>query len=123
MKRTFCPHRRPSGAAASSLAAVLFTLSFPLLAAVPPGGPERGAAALDAREQLRQQERERALQSQNAPQADTRLARPEVSLPGYPAHEKPCFTINQIALAGKSAGRFQWALGSAADARERCLGG
>lgn len=83
----------------------------------------RAASAIDAREQQRQQERERALQSQNNPQSDVRLARPELERTQYPADEPPCFTINRIALVGESAGRFQWALKAAADAKGRCLGG
>ncbi|MGP0825944.1 ShlB/FhaC/HecB family hemolysin secretion/activation protein [Serratia sp. CY50710] len=80
-------------------------------------------ASIDAREQQRQQERERALQQQNAPQADARLSRPDVVLPNYPIDERPCFIINRLALDGESADRFQWALGAAADAEGRCLGG
>ncbi|HEJ1071935.1 TPA: ShlB/FhaC/HecB family hemolysin secretion/activation protein [Serratia marcescens] len=82
-----------------------------------------GMASIDAREQQRQQERERALQQQNAPQADARLSRPDVVLPNYPIDERPCFIINRLALDGESADRFQWALGAAADAEGRCLGG
>lgn len=123
MKRTFVAHCRPSGTAVSALAGMLFTLALPVLAATPSDVSEQGAAALDAREQLRQQERERALREQNAPQADTRLARPDVALPDYPVHENPCFTINQIRLVGESADRFQWSLDAAADAKGRCLGG
>ncbi|AYZ33198.1 ShlB/FhaC/HecB family hemolysin secretion/activation protein [Serratia sp. FDAARGOS_506] len=81
-----------------------------------------GVASIDAREQQRQQERERALQQQNAPQADARLSRPDVVLPDYPTHERPCFIINRLTLVGDSADRFQWALGAAADAKGRCLG-
>ncbi|WP_253718465.1 ShlB/FhaC/HecB family hemolysin secretion/activation protein [Serratia marcescens] len=79
-------------------------------------------ASIDAREQQRQQERERALQQQNAPQADARLSRPEAVLPDYPVNESPCFTINRLTLVGEAAGRFQWALDAAADAKGRCLG-
>ncbi|MGQ6115109.1 POTRA domain-containing protein, partial [Serratia sp. IR-2025] len=79
-------------------------------------------ASIDAREQQRQQERERALQQQNAPQADARFSRPDVVLPDYPTDERPCFIINQLTLVGESADRFQWALDAAADAKGRCLG-
>ncbi|MEL5319890.1 hypothetical protein PTQ99_02075 [Serratia nevei] len=81
-----------------------------------------GMASIDAREQQRQQERERALQQQNAPQADARLSRPDVVLPDYSTNERPCFIINRLTLVGESADRFQWALNAAADARGRCLG-
>ncbi|HGM7840051.1 TPA: ShlB/FhaC/HecB family hemolysin secretion/activation protein [Serratia marcescens] len=84
--------------------------------------PERAASAIDAREQQRQQARERALQQQNAPQADARLSRPEAVLPDYPVNESPCFTINRFTLVGDAASRFQWALDAAADAKGRCLG-
>lgn len=83
----------------------------------------QGATAIDAREQQRQQERERALREQNNPQADARFTRPEMTLPGYPINEHPCFTISQLALVGESAERFQWALHAAVDAKGRCLGG
>jgi len=79
-------------------------------------------ASIDAREQQRQQERERALQNQNTPQADARLSRPDVALPDYPTDEHPCFIINRLTLIGESAERFQWALEAAADAKGRCLG-
>ncbi|MEL5513318.1 ShlB/FhaC/HecB family hemolysin secretion/activation protein [Serratia bockelmannii] len=92
------------------------------MAATPSDTPERATSAIDAREQQRQQARERALQQQNAPQADARLSRPEAVLPDYPVNESPCFTINQFTLVGEAAGRFQWALDAAADAKGRCLG-
>ena len=79
-----------------------------------------GVASIDAREQQRQQERERALQNQNAPQADARFSRPDVVLPDYPTDEHPCFVINRLTLIGESADRFQWALDAAADAKGRC---
>ncbi|BEM34838.1 hemolysin secretion/activation protein, ShlB/FhaC/HecB family [Serratia marcescens] len=84
--------------------------------------PERAVSAIDAREQQRQQERERALQQQNTPEADARLSRPEAVLPDYPVNESPCFTINRLTLVGVSAARFQWALDAASDAKGRCLG-
>ncbi|OKB64713.1 transporter [Serratia marcescens] len=105
-----------------SLSGLLLS-AVPLLSASAAGVSGEGAAAIDAREQLRQQERERALQSQNAPQADARLAGPELVLPDYPSHESPCFTINRLMLVGESADRFQWALAAANDAKGRCLGG
>ncbi|MGK0687810.1 ShlB/FhaC/HecB family hemolysin secretion/activation protein, partial [Serratia marcescens] len=92
------------------------------MAATPSDAPEQAASAIDVREQQRQQERERALQQQNAPQADARLSRPEAVLPDYPVNESPCFTINRLTLVGEAADRFQWALDAAADAKGRCLG-
>jgi len=123
MKKISCVYRRFSGAAVSALTGVLLTLSFPILAATPSEVSEQNATSLDTREQQRQQERERALRKQNTPQTDIRLARPDLTLPDYPANEHPCFTINQITLIGESADRFQWALDAAADAKGRCLGG
>lgn len=122
MKRTFLSHGPTSKALSHILAGVLFTGTFPGMAATPSDTPERATSAIDAREQQRQQARERALQQQNAPQADARLSRPEAVLPDYPVNESPCFTINQFTLVGEAAGRFQWALDAAADAKGRCLG-
>ncbi len=123
MKRIFFSHCRPSRRAAPVFAGFLLVGAFPILAAMPSDAPAQGAAALDAREQQRQQERERALLEQNTPQVDARLTRPVVALPDYPADESPCFTINRLTLVGESADRFQWALDAAADATGRCLGG
>ncbi|HIE0651321.1 TPA: ShlB/FhaC/HecB family hemolysin secretion/activation protein [Serratia marcescens] len=101
-------------------------LSGLLIGAVPlfsaSASDHEGVASIDAREQQRQQERERALQNQNAPQADARFSRPDVVLPDYPTDEHPCFVINRLTLIGESADRFQWALDAAADAKGRCLG-
>ncbi|MDX8000784.1 ShlB/FhaC/HecB family hemolysin secretion/activation protein [Xenorhabdus sp. Reich] len=84
---------------------------------------EQRAATLDAQEQLRQQERQHALQQQQTPDTDIRLTRPDVRLSDYPADEHPCFKINTLRLEGESAHRFQWALEAAGDAKGRCLGG
>ncbi|MFP1818303.1 ShlB/FhaC/HecB family hemolysin secretion/activation protein [Lonsdalea quercina] len=92
------------------------------MAADSPDAPMQGAAAIDAREQLRQQERTRALREQNTPQADVRLQMPDAALPGYPTEENPCFTLHHLALQGEASEQFQWALASAADANGRCLG-
>ncbi|MFI8416398.1 ShlB/FhaC/HecB family hemolysin secretion/activation protein [Serratia sp. NPDC078593] len=86
-----------------------------------PSLPEQ-AAAIDAQEQIRQQQRERALQQQNAPDKDIRLTRPSAALPDYPTDESPCFPINTLRLEGESAPRFQWALKAAEGAKGRCLG-
>lgn len=79
-------------------------------------------AELDAREQQRQQERERMLQQQNNPVVDTRIQQPDLSLPDYPQNEQPCFTISTIRLDGESAADFQWALKAVNDAKGQCLG-
>lgn len=123
MKKTFLSHSRPPKRVGRVFAGVIFAGAVPGIAATPSAPPERAASAIDALEQLRQQERERALQQQNAPQADARLSRPEAVLPDYPANESPCFAINRLTLVGEAADRFQWALDAAADAQGRCLGG
>ena len=96
--------------------------SAPLFAASVSDTTGQSAATIDAREQLRQQERERALREQNTPNSDVRLTRPDVALPDYPVDEKPCFIIHSLRLEGDSAARFQWALDAADDAKGRCLG-
>lgn len=111
MGKTFCAHcRLPSGLAASILATILLTLSFPVLAVTPANVSEQGAVALDIHEQLRQQERERALREQNAPEADTRLARPSRCLtiplmkpPVLPLTRYPLSANLQIVFSGHSA--------------------
>ena len=119
MKRIFYSHCCSSGTVASALAGILLILPLPGLAVNTPDD----VSALDAREQSRQQERERVLQNHYSPQPDTRLDRSRVSLPDYPAQETPCFTINKVILTGDSASQFQWALSAASDAEGRCLGG
>ncbi|WP_413739061.1 ShlB/FhaC/HecB family hemolysin secretion/activation protein [Sodalis sp. RH21] len=100
----------------------LFIIPAPLFAGPFSGGPVPSASAIDAQEQFRQQERQRALQKQNAPDSDVRLARPGIALTDYPVDEHPCFAINTLQLEGDSAGSFQWALEAASDAKGRCLG-
>lgn len=85
--------------------------------------PTPPAVSIDAREQLRQQERERVLQQQNMPQVNERLPRPAASPSDYPADESPCFVIDALRLTGDSSASFQWALDAAADVMGRCLGG
>jgi len=101
----------------------LFCFAFPLMAAPAAETSREQGQAIDAREQQRQQTRERVLQQQNAPQVNEHLPRPDSRLPGYPVNEQPCFTIHRIALTGEAASRFQWALDAASDATGRCLGG
>lgn len=87
-----------------------------------PVSEQRKALEIDTREQIRQQERERALEQQNATGSDVRLSQPVAALPDYPIDEKPCFVIEQIALQGDAAAQFQWALAAVNDAKGRCLG-
>ncbi|WP_075183656.1 ShlB/FhaC/HecB family hemolysin secretion/activation protein [Pantoea sp. 1.19] len=116
---------RPSSSAYPLRGALLSLalLSTPLWAA--PGGdsPLAAARARDAEEQQRQQARERALQQQNSPERDVRLARPAIALADYPHNERPCFPIRTLRLIGENAADFQWALAAAEGARGRCLGG
>lgn len=102
---------------------VLAAVVSPVFGASVPEAPTPPALSIDAREQLRQQERERVLQQQNTPRVDERLPRPEASPSDYPADESPCFVIDTLRLSGDSAASFQWALNAAADAIGHCLGG
>ena len=123
MKRTFLPPGRQSKGGISVLAGALSAITFPLVAAMPAAIPPQESQSIDAREQLRQQTRERVLQQQNMPQANERLPRSDRLLPDYPVSEHPCFIIDRLALTGESANQFQWALDAVADAAGRCLGG
>ncbi|MFY3937506.1 ShlB/FhaC/HecB family hemolysin secretion/activation protein [Achromobacter xylosoxidans] len=102
---------------------VLAAVVSPVFGASVPEAPTPPALSIDAREQLRQQERERVLQQQNTPRVDERLPRPEASPSDYPADESPCFVIDALRLSGDSAASFQWALDAAADTIGHCLGG
>ncbi len=81
-----------------------------------------------AQEQLRQQERERLLRSQQEPRPDER--QPDLSATpavlDYPEQESPCFTISSIQLVGEAAAQFQFALADVTSglhkAVGRCLG-
>lgn len=123
MKRIFLLRRPASLRLLGMMAGAISCAALPLMAAPPVNLPHEEGLTIDSREQLRQQLRERLLQQQNAPQVDEHLSRPDRPLPGYPVSEHPCFAINQIALTGEAASRFQWALDAAADAKGRCLGG
>lgn len=80
------------------------------------------SAHIELREQIRQQERERAIQQQNATDTTIQLTRPAIILPDYPAPESPCFTIHRIQLSGEQADQFHWALSAVSNAKGRCLG-
>ncbi|WP_409171578.1 ShlB/FhaC/HecB family hemolysin secretion/activation protein [Variovorax sp. H27-G14] len=80
-------------------------------------------------EQLRQQERERALREQQEPAVDSRLPEaPKADAGRLPDTETPCFRIDRLVLAGEHAQDFQWLLDAAAgpashdDPLGRCLG-
>ena len=80
-------------------------------------------------EQLRQQERERALREQQERAVDVRLpTAPERSAGRLPESEAPCFRIDRLVLDGERADDFQWLLREAAGEQSadtplgRCLG-
>lgn len=102
-------------------------LALPLLATAQPAPslPQR-----DTQEQLRQQERERALREREEVSPDVRLEAPAVAASErIPENESPCFRIDRITLTGDAAERFHWAA-NAANASDvsddpaigRCLG-
>ncbi|MDA7416438.1 ShlB/FhaC/HecB family hemolysin secretion/activation protein [Xenophilus arseniciresistens] len=65
-------------------------------------------------EEIRQQERERALREQQERSVDARLQRQgPASTQRLPDAETPCFRIDRITLGGELAGEFQWALQAA----------
>lgn len=106
-----------------SSAILLFLLITTPHTATAAGIQDNIAAIIESNELQRQQERERALRLQNAPSADVHLERTEAELPGYPAHESPCFIIKKIVLQGADSEQFQWALSPVIDAEGHCLGG
>ena len=85
MKRICLSLWHPPVRLLTMVAGALLCSAFPLMAAPPADNPREEGQAIDAREQLRQQTRERVLQQQNAPQANEHLPRPDSRLPGYPA--------------------------------------
>jgi hemolysin activation/secretion protein len=88
------------------------------LAQVTPAAPDLAAEQL-----RRQQQREELQRKQDEARPDVRLQAP-VAAPadGYPTNEAPCFVIRSVELGGDDAARFQWALGAAQPALNRCLG-
>ncbi len=80
-------------------------------------------------EELRQQQRQKALQEQQERSVDARLPAPvatETRL--LPANESPCFRIDRIALTGERSDDFQWSVsdlngpGGNDSPLHRCLG-
>lgn len=82
MKRICLSLWHPPKPLLAMVAVALFCSAFPLMAAPSAVTPREEGLAIDAREQLRQQARERVLQQQNAPQANEHLPRPDSRLPG-----------------------------------------
>ncbi|MCL1960765.1 MAG: ShlB/FhaC/HecB family hemolysin secretion/activation protein [Desulfovibrionaceae bacterium] len=105
-----------------TLAAILFTASA--LAAA-----QLASAPNPFIEELRQQERERALREQQERGVDARLEQAAPAQPRrLPTQESPCFRIDRIALEGELSPRFQWALDAIEGPEQsdspigRCLG-
>jgi hemolysin activation/secretion protein len=80
-------------------------------------------------EQLRQQERERALREQQEKSVDSRLQEAaKIESGRVPEAESPCFRIDRLVLSGERSADFQWALDAASglEANDsplgRCLG-
>ena len=80
-------------------------------------------------EQLRQQERERALREQQEKSVDSRLQEaPKADASRLPETESPCFRIDRLVLAGERSEDFQWVLDAVAGPEGndnpigRCLG-
>ncbi|TPG25022.1 ShlB/FhaC/HecB family hemolysin secretion/activation protein [Variovorax ginsengisoli] len=82
-------------------------------------------------EELRQQERERALRDQQERAVDARLPREaKPAIARLPENEAPCFRIDRLTLDGERVDAFQWLLSSRVAAGEsgddgpigRCLG-
>lgn len=118
-------HPRPSIAVAAPLAvgALAWSVGACALAQTPASAPRPFI------EELRQQERERALRAQQERAVDARLPVEARPAPGrLPEAETPCFRIDRLVLGGERAGEFQWLLASAAGAQGddapigRCLG-
>lgn len=114
--------RLASGLPASTLSALLvagFAASFGAQA-------QTSSTPKPIIEELRQQERERALREQQERTTDERLKPATIDTQSLPSGETPCFRIDRLVLAGELADEFQWALGSASvpddDWQGRCLG-
>ncbi|MCA0212762.1 MAG: ShlB/FhaC/HecB family hemolysin secretion/activation protein [Proteobacteria bacterium] len=110
--------RSPATAAAACLAALtLLAPGYPRAQATVPA-PEQAA-----QEGLRRQEqRNREQQKSAQPQAD-QLRHEAAPLPARELpQESPCFTIHELALGGRDAGRFGWLLDAALPYLRRCVG-
>lgn len=80
-------------------------------------------------EELRQQDRERALRERQERTVDDRREPAVIDAQTLPQDETPCFRIDRLVLSGELADDFQWALESAAyagsaidDWRGHCVG-
>ena len=109
---------------ATAFACVLLAASLNAQAQVSPSAPKPFV------EELRQQERERALREQQERTIDERLpAAAKTEDKRLPANESPCFRIDRLLLTGERSEEFQWALAAAAAGPEgddppigRCVG-
>ncbi len=118
MKRGCCIRR--GGAACAAFCLWAISMSGALA--------QTTSAEKNAQEELRQQERERALRARQEATPDVRLERPvQAAFERLPEHESPCFRIDRIVLVGDAAAKFEWALKAADPSHDRatgrCLGG
>lgn len=119
---------RPNSAAAlprqaTALACLLLIASLSAQAQVSPSAPKPFV------EEIRQQERERALREQQERAVnELQPPPPKADDKRLPDKESPCFRIDRLVLAGERAEDFQWALSAAAGPNgddtpiSRCLG-
>lgn len=118
----------PHGASAPRAGVLAFGLLF-LFLGTAAQSQQTPSAPNPFVEELRQQERERALREQMERGADTRL---QVEAPAVtkrlPTEEAPCLRIDRVVLDGELSQQFQWLLPAAAGAEGddspigRCLG-
>jgi hemolysin activation/secretion protein len=116
-------HAAASPRQATAVACLLLIASFGAKAQVSPTAPRPFV------EEIRQQERERALREQQERSVD--LMQPPAPKPDakrLPDTEAPCFRIDRLVLTGERADDFQWALAAASGPKGddspigRCLG-
>ena len=100
-----------------------------LLAALPAWSQANPSAPNPFVEELRQQEREKALRAAQEKDVDVRLpSGATTESRRLPETESPCFRIDHLVLAGELSESFQWALQAAAGLQGddtpigRCLG-
>jgi hemolysin activation/secretion protein len=121
-------HSRRSIADAGLLSACALA-TWALIAGSPAAAQVHPSVPQPFIEELRQQERERALRTRQERAVDARLPVETSPAPGrLPDAEMPCFRIERLVLGGERAAEFQWLLTAAAGAQGddgpsgRCLG-
>jgi hemolysin activation/secretion protein len=113
----------PPSLRALSISFLLFAAPSCAIAQANPSSPNAFV------EQLRQQERERAVRAQQERSVDSRLQGPsKAGDERLPASESPCFRIDRLVLSGERSDEFRWVLDAAGgpDASDgpvgRCIG-